>query len=108
MGTQFLSKNGQMMRHIFWLRFTVKPALRGHTKRTPKLVFFKTDYLLMQVKSIAECYKGSILQYFLPSLTYNVPFVIKIFVLSIFEWLLKTGFTVTKWVFNYTLIRNSA
>ena len=32
----------------------------------------------MQVKSIAECSKGSILQYFWPS-------VIKIFVLSIFE-----------------------
>ena len=35
----------------------------------------------MQVNSIAEsCIK--------------LPFVIKIFVLSIFEWLLKTGFTV--------------
>ena len=42
----------------------------------------------MQVKSIAECSKGSILQYFRPS------FVIKIFVLSIFEWSLKTGFIV--------------
>ena len=47
----------------------------------------------MQVKSIAECSKGSILQYFRPSLSY-VPFVIKIFVLSIFEWPLKTSFTV--------------
>ena len=28
------------------------------------LLSFKTDYLLMQVKSIAECWKGSILQYF--------------------------------------------
>ena len=42
----------------------------------------------MQVKSIAECSKGSILQYFRPS-----PFVIKILVLSIFEWPLKTGVT---------------
>ena len=36
--------------------FTVKPVLSGHSKRQ-KLVF-KTDYRLMQVKSIAECSKG--------------------------------------------------
>ena len=35
---------------------TVKPVLSGHSKKTPKLVF-KTDYLLMQVESIAECSK---------------------------------------------------
>ena len=39
----------------------------------------------MQVKSIAECSKGSILQYFWPS--FKLPFVIEIFVLYIFEWL---------------------
>ena len=33
---------------------------------------FKTDYCLMQVKSISECSKGNILQYFCPSLSYNV------------------------------------
>ena len=44
----------------------------------------------MQVKSIAECSKHSaILSTFI-----KLPFVIKFFVLSIFEWLLKTGFTV--------------
>ena len=42
---------------------TVKPVLSGHSKRITKLVF-KTDYRLMQVKSIAECSNGSILQYF--------------------------------------------
>ena len=55
----------------------------------------------MKVKSIAECSKGSILQYFRSSQehfailsTFNkLPFVIKIFVLSIFEWPFKTGFT---------------
>ena len=31
---------------------TVKPVLSGHSKRRPKIVF-KTDYRLMQVKSIA-------------------------------------------------------
>ena len=36
-----------------------------------KLVF-KTNYLLMQVKSIAEFCKGSILQYFKPSLSYHL------------------------------------
>ena len=36
---------------------TVKPVLSGHSKK-------KTSYRLMQVKSIAECSKGSILQYF--------------------------------------------
>ena len=45
---------------------TVKPVLSGHSKRRQKLVF-KTDYRLMQVKSIG---KGSILQYFRPSLSY--------------------------------------
>ena len=43
--------------------YTVKPVLSGHSKRRLKLVF-KTDYRLMQVKSIAECSNGSILQYF--------------------------------------------
>ena len=42
----------------------------------------------MQFKRIAECSKGSILQYFRPSLS-------KIFVFfSIFEWTFYTGFTV--------------
>ena len=36
--------------------FTVKPVLKSHSKRRPKLVF-KTNYHLMQVKSIAECSK---------------------------------------------------
>ena len=38
----------------------------------------------MQVKSIAECSKGSILQYFQPSLS-----VIKLFVLSFFSGRLR-------------------
>ena len=41
----------------------------------------------MQVKSIAECSKESILQYFRPSLSYHLP-------LTMFKWPLKTGFTV--------------
>ena len=47
----------------------------------------------MQVKSIAVCSKGeysAILSTFI-----KLSFVIKSFVLSIFEWTLKTGFTVS-------------
>ena len=50
---------------------TVKPVLSGHSKRRPKLIF-KTYYRLMQVKRFAECSKGSILQYFRPSLSYHL------------------------------------
>ena len=49
--------------HLMKVQYTVKPVLSGHSKRRPKLVF-KTNYRLMQAKSIAECSKGSILQYF--------------------------------------------
>ena len=45
----------------------------------------------MQVKRIAECSKGSILQYFRPSLSYHF---VKIFVLSIFMWPFYIGFTI--------------
>ena len=54
-----------------WWPLTVKPVLRVHSKRRPKLVF-NPNYPLMQVKSIAECSKGSILQYFRPSLSYHL------------------------------------
>ena len=42
---------------------TVKPVLSSQSKDDQKLVF-NTDYPLLQVQSIAECSKGSILQYF--------------------------------------------
>ena len=48
---------------------TVKPVLSGHSKKDKKLVF-KTDYRLMEVESIAECSKESILQYLRPALSY--------------------------------------
>ena len=51
----------------------------------------------MQVKSIAECSKGgehsAILSTFI-----KLQFVIKIFVLSIFEWPLYTGFMGAQWL----------
>ena len=45
----------------------------------------------MQVKSIAECSKGSILPNFGLSLSYHLS--LGSFVLSIFEWLFYTSFT---------------
>ena len=50
---------------------TVKPVISDHSKRRPK-IGFKTDYHFMQVKSIAECSKRSILQYFRPSVSYHL------------------------------------
>ena len=69
----------------------VKPVYNGHPQKDRKFVF-KTNYHLTQVKSIAECSKGSILQYFLPSLSYHLSF--RSLVFSIFEWLFNSGFTV--------------
>ena len=51
---------------------TVKPVLNDHSQKYQKLII-KTNYRLMQVKSIAECSKFSILQYFQPSLSYHFP-----------------------------------
>ena len=58
-----------------------KTCLKRPLKKKRLKLGFKTDYRLMQVKSIAEC-----------STFIKLPFVIKRFVLSIFEWPLKTGF----------------
>ena len=64
------------------------------TQKEDKKLVFKTDYHLLQVKSIAECSEGehsAILLAFI-----KLSFVVKIFALSFFEWPLKTGFTVVK------------
>ena len=63
--------NNMPSRLITLKKTTIRPVLSGHSKRRPKL-FLKTDYRLMQVKSIAECSKGSILQFFRPSLSYHL------------------------------------
>ena len=62
---------------------TVKPCKTATLKR--QKLFFKTNYPLMHVKSIAECSKGTFIK---------LPYDIKIFVLSIFVRLFYTGFTV--------------
>ena len=66
-----------------------------------KLVF-KTNYSLMQVKSIPECSMGSIETAILSTFI-NLPFAIKIFVLSIFEWPFYTGSTQVLHRFYYII-----
>ena len=57
--------------YFFFAKPTVEPVLSGHSKRRLKLAF-KAKFFLMQVKSIAECSKESILQYCQPSLSYHL------------------------------------
>ena len=54
----------------------------------------------MKVKSIAECSKESMLQYFRPSLSYKLPFVIKTFVLILSGGLENGHFSVISWLGN--------
>ena len=72
----------------FFSKFSgrVRPVLSGHSEKDQKWVF-KTNYSLMQVKSIRE--HSAILLTCI-----QLPSGFKTFVLSIFEWPLKTGFTV--------------
>ena len=58
------------------------------TKKEDQKLGFKTDYRIMQVKSIGE--HSAILWTVI-----KLPFVIKTFVLTIFEWPLRTGLTVS-------------
>ena len=81
--------------------YIVKSVSIGHSQKDQKLVF-KTNYCLMQVKSIAERELSAILSTFIKR-----PFVIKIFVLSAFEWPFYTGFTVSELCYKRTiLLRN--
>ena len=64
-----------------------KACVKQPLSKRPHLVF-DTNYHLMQVKSKSECSKGSILQYFGPSLSYHL-----LLRSLIFEWSFYTGFT---------------
>ena len=89
-----LSRNQRLLELLQVMHFyTVKPVLSGHSKTRPK-IGFQDQLLLNAGQKYCRMLKGSILQYFGPSLSYH--FVMKIFVLSIFEWPLKTCFTVSK------------
>ena len=48
--------NPSVQKGLKSIKYTVKPVLSDHPKEDQKLVF-KTDYRLMQIKSIAECSK---------------------------------------------------
>ena len=77
--------------------YTVKPVLSGHCKRRQKIGFQDRLSLNTGQKNcrMLQREQSTILSTFI-----KLPFVIKIFVLSIFEWSLKTGFTV------YVISRN--
>ena len=69
---------------------TVKPVLSGHSPKNKKWVS-RPIIAKCRSKALQNAPRGSILQYFWPALSYHMasrPF------LSIFEWPLKTGFTV--------------
>ena len=50
-----------------------KTCVKRPLSKRPK-IGFKTNYRFMQVNSITECSKESILQYFRPSLSYHMSF----------------------------------
>ena len=69
---------------------TVKPVLSGHSERRPK-IGFQDQLSLSGQKKYCRMLQGehsAILLTFI-----KLPYVIKIFVLSICEWPLKTDFT---------------
>ena len=66
--------------------YTVKPVLSGHSKRRPKIGFQDRLWINAGQK---YCRMLRVL-----STLIKLLFVFKAFVLSIFEWPLKTGFTV--------------
>ena len=66
--------------------YAVKPVLSSHSKKKTKIGFQGQSSLNAGQKYWEH---SAILSTFI-----KLPFVIKTFVLSIFEWPLKTGFTV--------------
>ena len=73
--------------------YTVKPVLSGHSKRRPKIVL-EDRLSLNACQKYCRMLQESILQYNVLPTFIKLPFVFKTFVLSIFEWPLKTSFTV--------------
>ena len=72
-----------------------------NSKKDQKLVS-KTNYHLMQVKSIAECSKGSILQFFQPLLSYQLSIrpLFCLFLSGRFTLSNKTKFKI-HWLFGF-------
>ena len=72
---------------------TVKPVLSSHSKRRPK-IGFQDQLSLYAGRKYCRMLLGE--HFAINSTFIKLPFAIKMstFILSIFEWLLKTGFTV--------------
>ena len=94
-----ITTGGQVVVKHGWQKFyrtliiysRVKSVLSGHSKRTPK-IGFQYQLSLNAGQKYCRMLQGehsAILPTFI-----KLPFVIKIFVLSIFEWPLKTGLIV--------------
>ena len=66
-----------------------KSCVKRPLSNRPKIGFQYINYRLMQVKSIAEWEHSAILLTCI-----KLPYVIKTFVMSIFEWPFHTGFAV--------------
>ena len=84
----FLYKQLETVVHVC----TVKPVLSCHSKK--KKMVFKTDYRLMQVKSIADCWskvlQNALLEHSaILSTCIKVPSVFKTFVLSVLSGRLR-------------------
>ena len=78
-----------------------KPVLSGHSKRTQKIVF-QYGLLLNAGQKYCRMLQGehtAILSTFI-----KLAFVIKTFVLSIYKWPLKTGFSVIIRIFTLIFI----
>ena len=71
---------------------TVKPVLSGHLKR-PK-IGFQYQLLLYAGQKYCRMLQGEDSAILSTFIKLHVPFVFKAFVLSTFEWQLKTGFIV--------------
>ena len=72
------------------VQYIVKPVLSSHSKRRPK-IGFQDQLSLNAGQKYCKMLQGEHSALLLTFIT--LPFVIKIFVLSIFEWPLKTGLT---------------
>ena len=82
---------------------TVNPVLSGHSKRRPKFGFQDPSLLNAGQKycRMLQWEHSAILSTFI-----RLPFVIKSFVVSIFEWPIKTGFTVYTLCDYWTVTHN--
>ena len=74
-------------------QYTVKPVLNSHSKRRP-IIGFQDQLSLDAGQKYCRMLSWSILQYFRPSLSYQC--LKDLHFSSIFEWQLKTGFTVLR------------